>query len=148
MRRFALGLILGVSLVAPALARAQTGTSEIGGKVTDPQGGVLPGVAIVVTNDDTGVFREVVTGASGSYFVSHMVPGHYRIHATLGGFRGLDRRNIVLEVGKTTTLDLVLEVGGINEAVTVTAESPLVDVTSVEIGGHISAEELNELPAG
>ena len=72
MRTLALGLILGVSLVAPPLARAQTGTSEIGGKVTDPQGGILPGVAIVITNQDTGVFRELVTGADGSYFVSHI----------------------------------------------------------------------------
>jgi hypothetical protein len=148
MRALAVGVILGISLVVTAPALAQTGTSEIGGKVTDPSGAVLPGVAIVITNDDTGVFREVVSGASGHYFVSQIVPGRYRIQARLEGFRGLDRRSILLEVGMTTTLDLVLEVGGINEAVTVTAESPLVDVTSVEIGGHISAKELTDLPAG
>ena len=88
MRKIALGLILGVSLVAPPLARAQTGTSEIGGKITDPQGGVLPGVAIVITNEDTGVFREVVTSADGSYFVSQIVPGRYRIAREA---RGLSR---------------------------------------------------------
>jgi hypothetical protein len=148
MRAFAVGLILGISLVVTAPALAQTGTTEIGGKVTDPQGGILPGVAIVITNEDSGVFREVVTGANGNYFASQIVPGRYRIHARLEGFRSLDRRNILLEVGRTTTLDLLLEVGGINEAVTVTAESPLVDVTSVEIGGHISAKELTDLPAG
>ena len=128
MRTLALGLILGVSLVAPPLARAQTGTSEIGGKVTDPQGGILPGVAIVITNQDTGVFRELVTGADGSYFVSHIVPGRYRINAKLSGFRSLDRRDVVLTVGKMQILDLTLEVGGVSETVTVSAEAPLVDL--------------------
>ena len=93
MRALALGLILGVSVVVAVPALAQTGTSEIGGKVTDPQGGILPGVAIVLTNQDTGVFRELVTGSDGSYFVSQIVPGRYRISAKLSGFRGLDRRD-------------------------------------------------------
>ena len=105
-------LAVGTFLFAGILpAFAQQGTSEIGGKITDAQGGVLPGVAIVVTNEDTGLFREVVTGPGGSYFVSQMIPGRYRITAKLDGFKALDRRGIVLTVGQTTTLDLILEVG-------------------------------------
>jgi len=143
-----LGLALGVFLYAAASALAQQGTSEIVGKVTDTQGAVLPGVAIVVTNEDTGVYREVVTTANGSYSVTQIVPGRYRISAQLAGFKGLDRRGVSVTVGVTTTLDLTLDVGAVAETVTVTAESPLVDVTSAEIGGHISAEELTDLPAG
>ena len=145
--RLALGLALAVSLCAAAPVLAQQGTSEVGGKVTDPQGGILPGVALVVTNQDTGVFREVVTGADGSYFVSQMIPGRYRMAARLQGFKSLERRDIVVEVGKTLTLDLTLDVGGVAETVTVSAESPLVDLTSAEVGGHITGEELVELPA-
>jgi hypothetical protein len=104
MRALALGLILGISVVAAAPALAQQGTTDIGCMVVDQQKSVLPGVAIVITNEDSGVFREVVTGANGSYFVSQIVPGRYRIRAKLEGFRSLDRRNILLEVGKTTTL--------------------------------------------
>src|SRR6185295_8907260 len=74
--------------------------------------------------------------------------GRYRISAKLEGFRALDRRDIVLAVGRTQTLNLTLEIGGVNETVTVSAETPLVDVTSAEIGGHISAQELTDLPAG
>ena len=149
MRRLALlGLTLGVLLWAPVPALAQQGTSELGGKVTDQQGAVLPGAAITVTNEDTGVFREVVTGPDGSYFVSQMIPGPYRITAQLAGFKSLERRGVVLVVGVTQTLDLTLDVGALAETITVTGESPLVDVTSAEIGGHISAEELAELPAG
>jgi hypothetical protein len=147
MRTLAVGLFLGVVVVvAPALA--QTGTSEIGGKVTDPQGGILPGVAVVLTNQESGVFRELVTGADGSYFASQVVPGRYRINAKLQGFRTLDRRDVVLAVGTTLTLDLTLDVGGLSETVTVSAESPLVDLSTAEVGGHISAEELTSLPAG
>lgn len=148
MRRLRVGVALGAFLwaVTPPLF-AQQGTSEIGGKITDPSGAAVPGVTIVVTNEDTGIFREVATGPGGSYFVSQMVPGRYRIAAKLEGFKSLDRRGIVLTVGQTTNLDLVLEVGTLDETVTVTAEAPLVDLTTAEIGGHISSDELQELPA-
>src|SRR5215510_3004319 len=141
-------LFLGLCLAAATPSFAQQGTAEIGGKITDTSGAVLPGVSIIVTNEDTGVFREVLTTANGSYFVSQIVPGRYRLAAKLEGFRGLDRRGLIVEVGKTLTLDLSMEVGALAEVVTVTAASPLVDLTTAEIGGHITAEELSDLPAG
>ena len=148
MRGRALGGVVGVLLSIAAPVFAQQGTSELGGKVTDQQGAVLPGVAIVVTNEDTGVFREVVTTPDGSYFVSQIVPGRYRVTAKMEGFRSLERRGIVVEVGRTQTLDLTLDVGALNETITVTGDTPLVDLSSAEIGGHISAQEVTELPAG
>jgi len=146
MRRLVLGLsvlLLGVS--TPALA--QQGTAQLGGKISDAQGAVLPGVMIVITNEETGVSREITSTAEGGYFASQMVPGHYRITAKLESFKALDRRGISLTVGQTTTLDLVMEVGGVAETLTVTGEAPLVDVTTAAVGGHISAEELNDLPS-
>ena len=120
MRPLASTLAILVFATTPSVA--QQGTAELAGKVLDQSKGVLPGVAIVVTNEETGVFRELHSTAEGSYFVSQIVPGRYRIHAQLDGFRPLDRRNVVLEVGKTTTLDLTLEVGGLSDAVTVTLQ--------------------------
>jgi hypothetical protein len=146
MRTTALS-VLGFILYAVSALSAQQGTSSIAGKVTDAQGGVLPGVNIVVTNEDTGVFREVITGAEGSYAVTQIVPGRYRITATLEGFKVLDRRGVSLTVGQTTTLNLAMEVGGLAETLTVTGEAPLVDVSSATVGGHISADELNDLPS-
>jgi hypothetical protein len=142
-----LGLVLGVFLCAAAPTLAQQGTSEIGGRITDPQGSALPGVAVVFTNEDTGIFREVVTTADGSYFVSQLTPGRYRITAKLEGFKTLDRRGVTAVVGVTTALDLQLELGAIAETVTVSAQSPLVDLSSAEVGGHISATELTDLPS-
>jgi len=89
---------------------------------------VLPGVNIVITNEDTGVYRELVSSPEGAYFVSQIVPGRYRLAAKLEGFKALDRRGVVLEVGRTTTMDLTMEVGGLAETLTVTGEAPLVDV--------------------
>ena len=147
MRRIAIGLSMIVLLWAAAPALAQQGTAQVGGVVRDAQGGALPGVNVVITNEDTGVVREMISTAEGSYFASQMVPGRYRVTATLEGFKALDRRGIDLTVGQTTSLDLQMEVGGIAETLTVTGEAPLVDVTTAAVGGHISASELNDLPA-
>ncbi|MCM3879926.1 MAG: carboxypeptidase regulatory-like domain-containing protein, partial [Vicinamibacterales bacterium] len=147
MRRLALCVILGLLVCLPTRLLAQQGTSQLGGKVADAQGAVLPGVTVVITNEDTGGTRETVTGTEGSYFASQMIPGPYRITAKLEGFKTLDRRGIVLTVGQTTTLDLALEVGGLAETITVSGEAPLVDVASAAVGGHITANELNDLPA-
>jgi hypothetical protein len=147
MRKLARGLSLVVLLCWSTSVLAQQGTAQLGGKIVDAQGGALPGVTVTITNEDTGVVRELQSTAEGAYFAAQLVPGRYRIAATLEGFKALDRRGIALTVGQTTTLDLTLEVGGVAETLTVTGEAPLVDVTTAAVGGHISADELNELPA-
>ena len=147
MRRVVLGTSLFLLLCAAAPAFAQQGTAQIGGKIVDAQGGALPGVTIVITNEDTGIVREITSTAEGSYFASQMVPGRYRISAKLEGFKALDRRGLTLTVGQTTSMDLTMEVGGLAETLTVTGEAALVDVTTAAVGGHISADELSELPS-
>src|SRR5215210_7345368 len=135
-------VLLGLGLAAPVLA--QQGTSQISGKVTDEQGAVLPGVAIIVTNEESGVFREVTTSGEGTYFVSQIQPGRYKIVAKLTGFRTMERGGLVAQVGTTLTMNLSLPVGGIEESVTVTGQTPLVDTTSARVGGNIGTAELSE----
>jgi hypothetical protein len=148
MRKLLVASLVGLVLfITSAPVRAQQGTGEIGGKVTDEQGAVLPGVAIVVTNADTGVFREIVSGGDGSYFASQLAPGRYQITAKLAGFRSVERTGLVLQVGKALTINMTLTVGGLEETVHVTAESPLVDTTSAKVGGNIGTQEINQLPA-
>src|SRR5262249_25288578 len=126
---------------------AQQGTSEIGGKVTDEQGAVLPGASVVVTNEETGAVRDLTSGPDGSYFASQLVPGRYRVSAKLAGFRTFERGGLVLPVGKTLTINVTMALGALEETVKVTAESPLVDTTSIKVGGNIGTTELSELPA-
>jgi len=147
MRRLLIPFVVSVLCAAAFPAFAQQGTSEIGGKITDDQGGVLPGVTIVLTNVNTGAFREVTSGADGSYFASQLTPGTYRLSAKLTSFRPFERGGLQLAVGKTLTINVTLALGALEETVRVTAESPLVDTTSVKVGGNIGTIELSELPA-
>src|SRR5262249_11409952 len=144
-----------IRLVGPALSlllaavpvHAQQGTSEIGGRVVDEQGGALPGVTITLRNEETGVFREMTSGPDGTYFASQLVPGRYRLTAKLASFKNFERSGLILAVGKTMTIDVTLSLGAIEETVRVTGESPLVDTTSVKVGGTIGTEELSEIPS-
>jgi outer membrane receptor protein involved in Fe transport len=145
MTRKVLGTLLLLLLAAPVWA--QQGTTELRGRVVDAQGGALPGVTVTVRNQATGMFRETVSGSDGSYIASGMTPGTYEVLAELQGFKKFDRRDLVLEVGKTATVEIKMDVGGISETVTVSGESPLVDVTSKEIGGNITSETLVQLPS-
>ena len=141
-------LFASLSCLMSLPALAQQGTAEVRGRVADQQGGVLPGVTVVLTNQDTGVFREVVSGPDGSYFAGQLLPGTFRIIAELSGFRRFERRDFVVGVGRTATLDVTLTVGALAETVTVSASAPLVDLTSAEVGGTVSGAELTDLPTG
>src|SRR5687768_6695918 len=118
--RCVLALLLGV---APGYA--QQGTTEVRGRVLDAQSAMLPGVTVTVRNQDTGMFRETISNADGTFFVSGIVPGRYEIAAELQGFKKFLRRDVVLEIGKTASVDVPLEVGQLSETVNVSADSPL-----------------------
>jgi hypothetical protein len=142
------GVVLAtVLLLTSSVASAQQGTAELRGRVLDQQGAALPAVTIVVRHQESGLFREIVSGSDGSFLLSGMNPGVYEVTAELSGFKKYQRTNVALEVGRTAELGITLELGGIEESITVTGESPLVDTSSKEIGGHVSAREFVELPS-
>jgi hypothetical protein len=140
-------LVAAVVLTLPAVSLAQQGTSDLRGRVVDAQQAALPGVAVIVRHQESGMFREITSAPDGSFFLSAMTPGVYEIEASLQGFKKYHRRDVRLEVGRTTQMVVPLDVGAIEESVTVTAEAPLVDTTSKEIGGHISAQEFVDTPS-
>src|ERR671918_828347 len=148
MGKYSRGLAFLGLLSLAAAAEAQQGGSTIRGRVTDEQRGVLPGAAIVVTHEETGMIRETVTGPDGTYLVPGLVPGPYRITAQLEGFSRLTQPAIVLRIGATQQVDLTLRVGRMEENVTVTAEAPQVDLTSAQVGGNVSTGEIESLPSG
>src|SRR5947207_15937024 len=89
---------LGLVLFAAAPARAQQGTGELRGRVVDAQNAVLPGVAVVAKNEASGQFREVVSGADGSFFMSALTPGSNEVTAQLAGFKKYRRRPVRIAV--------------------------------------------------
>jgi hypothetical protein len=96
MQRFILawGFVLSVG----ASAAAGQSYSELRGRVADEQGAVMPGVTIVVRNQDSGQFREVVSGTDGAYMMTALLPGIYEISAELPGFKRFVRRGVRLAV--------------------------------------------------
>ena len=145
MIRRLVGTLMVLLMAAPLLA--QQGTTDLRGRVVDAQGGALPGVTLIVRNQATGMFRETVSSEDGSFIASSLVPGMYEAAASLQGFKKFNRRDLILEVGKTTSIEVKMDVGSFEETITVSAESPLVDVTSKEIGGNITSETLTQLPS-
>ena len=141
-----LSAVIALAGVTATAALAQQGRTELRGTVTDEQGGVLPGVTVVLAEQSTGFTREVVSSGDGSFFAAQMLIGVYTITATLPGFATMERTDYDLRIGQTSTLPIVLPVGGVEETITVSGQSPLVDLTSAEVGGTINTDELVDLP--
>ena len=100
---------------AAGYAYGQQGTGELRGKVMDAQNAVLPGVTIVARNEASGQFREIVSGDDGSFFMSALTPGFYEVSGGLAGFKKYSRKGVRVEVSKTVSIDVQLEVGGIEQ---------------------------------
>ena len=123
-------------------AFAQQGQSSIQGKVVDASGASLPGATILITHEGSGVFRNVVSNSDGSYFATGLVPGPYKVEAELSGFTKFVRGGLLLQVGSSLSLEIKLEIGTLEQNITVTGESPIIDVTSTQVATNISNQEL------
>src|ERR1051326_367507 len=148
--RVRLGLpfvIFSLAVIAAPRASAQQATAEIRGRVVDQQQAALPGVTVTITNQDSGNFRDVISGPDGTWFAPALTPGRYQITAQLQGFKKFVRQNLVLVVGNQLAIDVQLEVGGLEETVTVSSQPPLIAVTPKESGGNISTKELAKIPS-
>ena len=139
--------VFGVLLTSSFARAQQAGGSALQGRVVDQQGAVLPGVTVIITNQDNGTFRETVTGPDGTYFATGLQSGRYKVGAELQGFKKFNREDVGLLLGSTQTVDVKLDVGGIAETVTVSEEAPPVDLTSSKVGGNVGSKELLDLPS-
>ena len=129
-----------------ATARAQVSSAELRGQVTDSSGAVLPGVVVRAVHADTGVSRETVSSDRGSYILQALAVGRYTVTADLPGFTAAKRDNMMLAVGQQGTLDLQLQLGGIQEQVTVAGGAPLVEVTKSDISSNLDMKQIEGLP--
>jgi hypothetical protein len=136
-----------LSAISAAPALAQGGRSELNGTAVDQAGAVLPGVTITVTNESTGQDRQAVTGSEGRFVVPTLLPGTYTIKAELQGFEPRIRKGLVLNVGQEVSVALTLNLAGVTEEVTVTAQSPVIETTSSRIGTNITSSEIDSAPS-
>lgn len=143
------GLLMTLMLLTYAsAASAQEGTSTLRGTVADPTGAAVPNAEITIVNQETGLNRRTATTTEdGDYVFTALTPGLYRITIEAPNFKTVVNENIRLTVGRTQEVNIALEVGGAQETVTVTADVPIIQTASKEIGGNISQQELVELPS-
>ncbi|MBI1940270.1 MAG: TonB-dependent receptor [Acidobacteria bacterium] len=146
MRSYSKTAWVGLLLLLPAFAFAQRERASIVGRVTDPSGAVIPGVAITVTNVNTGLVSSTQTTGDGIYTITALPVGTYRLEAVKDGFKTGVAESIQLGVAQQAAIDLALEVGAVAEQVTVTAEAPLLDMTSADVSSSMNDKLFHELP--
>jgi hypothetical protein len=145
--RMAFVVSVFVCFLVGAAGNAQLDVAgTINGTIRDQTGAVVPGVQVIITNLDTGDRRQAASADSGTYVLPSVPPGRYSLSASLAGFKTYVLKEFRLEVKQLSTIDVQLELGGVGEAVTVTAAPPLLDATDSTIGTVIQKTELTEMP--
>src|SRR5262245_13796664 len=134
--RSATALVL-ILLLAPAAVLAQGNTAMLNGVVTDESKSVLPGVLVTATDLSTGRPYQSVTDERGEYRMLNMAPGRYKVQSEVSGFATAVYPDVELIVGQNVTLPLTMKLGTIEESVTVSGQSPLVDTQSAAVAGYV-----------
>jgi hypothetical protein len=140
-------MLLAAILGSASLCLGQEARATLGGRVTDPQGAVVPNAQVVVTSDDTGVAQTSTTNSDGNWSVRFLVPGRYHFTVSAAGFKEAEHPTIELQTADNKSIDVQLAVGSSSERITVVAEAPLIDTTSATSGTVISEKEILEMPS-
>jgi len=134
------------AMLLPALALAQETSGTIAGVVRDPSQAMLAQARIAVTNEQTGLKREVETNALGEYRVPFLPVGVYSVRAQKEGFKSHAQTRIRLDILQVRSVDFTLELGAVTEAVTVESRAPPLETETSQAGQVIKNEQVNNLP--
>ena len=154
MRRILFGALTALAIfattAAPAYAQGggASSTGTIQGRVADASGGVLPGVTVTATSPSMIGTQTQVTNENGSYRFQAVPPGVYTVSFDLPGFTGVKREGIEISLGFTANVNVEMTVATLQETVTVTGESPVIDTTATRVQQNFKLEQLNSIPNG
>ena len=138
------GLLLAAT---SAFAQSQATSGNIEGRVLDPNGAAVPGVAVTATNQETGFEKSATTDADGNYRVVLLPPGRYRVVAAgAQGFQGATLENAAVTVGGQTTLDINLSVSGSQTVIDVSSEAPVVETARTSVSTTVNERAIENLP--
>jgi Carboxypeptidase regulatory-like domain len=146
MTRQVLRALIVVLVCCPAAAYGQAVSGTILGTVTDASGAVMAHAKITIVNEGTGLTRTLTADTNGEYTAPLLPTGRYTIIAETAGFKTLTLSNVELGVDQHARIDLKMEVGALTEAVTITAEAPLLQTSSSELGTTVTDEQIEALP--
>jgi hypothetical protein len=137
---------IGVIWITAGFAGAQSFQGGMRGAVKDAQG-VIPGVTVTLTNEANGVSRDTISNASGEYSFPAVDPSSYTVKAAVQGFKTFERKGIRIGTQQFITLDIVLEVGTVEESITVTADAPLIETSNASHGEVLDSHTIESLPS-
>jgi hypothetical protein len=142
-----LGYLICILILAGYPVVAQDATGRIVGTVSDPSGGIVPSAAVTVTNTGTGIARQTSTDKQGYYQVLELPIGRYSVTADAPGFsrKMVSARN-PLEINQTLRIDVALEMGTVNDVVTVEGGASAVETQNATVGATVSGDAIFELP--
>lgn len=146
MRSGACLIAVACLILAAMPALAQTDRGTITGTLSDPAGAIIPNAAIELKNLNTGAVYQGASSSTGNYTFSQVPAGEYQISSSVPGFKQFLRTGITVQVARTLRIDFVLEVGNINEVVTVNADAPLLRTESGELAHIVEGDTLSNLP--
>src|SRR5690348_441645 len=138
--------VLAVLALTVFAAVAQEFRGTINGTVTDPSGTGIPGAKVTVKNNATNEQTSVTTSDSGDYTAPFLLPGMYTMTVEAKGFKTATRNDVQVRVNEKVTSNFQMEVGTVNENITVTAAAPLIDETTADRGGMIDNTRVTQLP--
>src|SRR3954466_2861444 len=139
-------LFVTVAVCSPANAGAQAVSGTILGTVTDSSGSVVPGAKVTIVNEGTGLTRTIVADTSGEFTAPSLPTGRYTVIAELSGFKTVTLPDVDLGVDQHLRINVRLEIGTVSETITITGQSPLVQISSSELGTTVSEEQIKTLP--
>src|SRR5437773_5205146 len=143
---FAALAILALVLLSAISSRAQVTSAAVRGAVSDEQGAAIRGAEVTITNVDTSFNRTALTGSDGEYNFPDLPLGHFKLHATHSGFKGVEQTGITLHANDSLVINVGLKVGAVSESVTVEASPIAVETTNGELTGLINGQQVAELP--
>jgi outer membrane receptor protein involved in Fe transport len=138
--------LLAILLTLFAVSAYAQFTASMQGTVMDPKGGIIAGAKVTVTNEETGVSRGAVSSAQGFYRVAELPPGKYTISVEASGFKTMISKGIVVEAEQPRGFDMTLQIGGVNEQITVTGSNNSLQTEDASISTSISQEQIERLP--
>jgi hypothetical protein len=138
-------LIVAAHLTSGTVASAQV-SAAISGRISDSSGSAVPGTTITVTNAETGAARTAIADAGGNYEVLSLPIGRYEVKADKTGFKTSIGQNLDLVVGQQLVVNLALEIGEVQQSVTVTTQAPVVNTTTAAVSGLVGEAQVKDLP--
>ena len=138
--------VISLFVLLPMAVHGQELRGKISGRVTDPNGGVVPGATVKVVDVAKNTTATFTTNDEGLFDAPYLLPGKYRVLVEIAGFKKYLQDNIVVQINETRTLDITLAVGAPEETVTVTSEAPPINVSDPNLGQTIDRKRVDELP--